>query len=218
MMPSRHTIAKQSTAVLALGLGLAVGAPAEAGIVYTPVGQTFSNDVLEFLDYPGTGNMFGIAHVGYSNPYLSYNYAKIRYITCTNASVAVSDNYYVSLLNKGEIISGALSWYAYGSTLAKVNTDYNNNTYKYGYFLGKKGYIGLQFDAGDGTHYGWAEVFMPDDASSVTLFGYAYETEVETDILAGAGDPNPVPLPGSLVLLASGAAGLLAYRRMKRAA
>lgn len=63
LTPARLTMAKQSAAVLALGLGLAAGAPVEASIVYTdlgPAGYTFSNDIQEFLDYPGAGTMFQV--------------------------------------------------------------------------------------------------------------------------------------------------------------
>ena len=217
LAPDRHTIAKQSAAVLALGLGLAAVAPAEADIVYTnlgPAGQTIFNGYLEFLNYPGAGNMFMVGHYGYTDPPYAAHRSAIGYNfnNYTNSSIAVSyNNYnYASKLNRGAKISGALSWYGYGK-LAQSYTNING-TYKYGSFLGQKGYVGLQFDPGDGTHYGWAEISAPDDATSVTLYGYAYETWVDQEINAGQ-----VPLPSSLLLLASGAAGLLAYRRMRRA-
>lgn len=216
LTPARHSLAKQSAAVLALGLGLTAGAPAEASIVYTdlgPAGYTFSNGILGFLDYPGDGNMFQIVHGGYSSPTYVINNAAIAYESSNygKAFVAASLYNFAILLNAGEQISGSLSWNGSGG-LASFR-DNNGNTYKYGYFLGNKGYAGLRFDPGDGAHYGWAEISTPDDAASVTLYGYAYETEVDAPINAGQ-----VPLPSSLLLLGSGAAGLLAYRRRRRAA
>jgi hypothetical protein len=79
-----------------------------------------------------------------------------------------------------------------------------------GNFLGQTNrFLGLRFIIGGQTNYGWLEIAdVPDDASSVTIAGYAYETAPDTEILAGL-----VPEPNALGLLALGAAGVTAMRR-----
>jgi len=73
--------------------------------------------------------------------------------------------------------------------------------------VGATGFVGLFLDRLDGRHYGWVEITR--GSAIVGRAGY--------QDLAFAAAPTPVPLPGSLPLLASGAAGLLALRRRKRA-
>ncbi len=207
------SVGKRSAVALALGLGLTAAASAEAGIIYTslgPSGQSITDGSLDFLTFPGQSYpQFYLKHIGGS----SYRRAGIYSYYNNNSIVTNRSTYSAALLAKGQIIGyglpGELSWSsAYdGVTLGGVHQDNG----PYGNFLGEKGYAGLSFDLEDGTHYGWAQLFMDLEANSVTLFGYAYETEVGQEIEVGQ-----TPLPGSLLLLASGAAGLLAYRRLTR--
>jgi hypothetical protein len=87
---------------------------------------------------------------------------------------------------------------------------------EYGYpsFLpeGVPTYLGAQLTLGDGMHYGWIGVVMehrPDSSSPETLdaFAWGYETTPDTPIIAG------IPEPGTLTLLALGAAALSFRRR-----
>jgi hypothetical protein len=71
-------------------------------------------------------------------------------------------------------------------------------------------YAGLRFDLADGTHYGWIEART--DFNEVTLTRFGYESEPGVGTTAGAG----VPEPGTLALLALGAAGVAAMRRRSR--
>lgn len=199
-----HTIAKQSAAVLALGLGLAAGAPAEATVQYfavDPSSLTVQDGSFSFLD-AGSGNHFQIYHFhsgiyGYAN-ISSYSGASNIAVTPYTSNAAFL-KFGEGIGTKGSPLQ--FSGYAYlgGNYWASQNGNWPG---------AGKGYLGLQFTESDGSHYGWAKLEMPADN----------EDQAETPILAGAGDPNPVPLPGSVALLASGAAGLLAYRRMRRAA
>ena len=209
--PARHTIAKQGAAVLALGLRLAAGGPAEASIIYTavdPADQRIENSWLQFLNYSGVNQFYAMHLINYFyGPQTSAGGTHSGYVVDHPASMLAA------LLNPGTPINassffnnkwGYLAYFYYGTPR--------------GDWFGKKGYLGLQFTGDDGIHYGWAKMEVPNDLSYLMFYGYAYETDVNTPILAGAGDPSAVPLPGSLALLASGALGLLAYRRMKRAA
>src|SRR4051812_24585321 len=77
------------------------------------------------------------------------------------------------------------------------------------------GFIGFRFNGGSGPEYGWARVNMngaPDNG--FTLIDYAWG-DVGTPIRAGQ---TAIPEPGSLGLLAVGAAGLLVWRKRRAAA
>jgi len=72
--------------------------------------------------------------------------------------------------------------------------------------------IGFRFtnEAGPSTHYGWFRVSLSTTlaAQPRAVVEYAYESTPDTAIPAGA-----IPAPGSLALLALGAAGLAGRRR-----
>lgn len=50
-------------------------------------------------------------------------------------------------------------------------------------------HIGVRFEIGAETHYGWIRVNVPDLGNSVTIFGWAYEDVPDAPILAGDRGP-----------------------------
>ncbi len=206
-LAKRLSIGKGSAVALALGLGLAAGAPAEAAIVYSgPLNQTtIPSMALNFLTYPSSPYQFNLLQYpagGYEWGFLRGNHAKTYAVSSYSFIFP-----WVDKLGSGATIDSYSNW-ANVSAKALLGV----TPPPYGYFIGQRGYAGLSFDPdGNGLHYGWADLKMPGDGSSITLYGWAYESEVGKEIQAGA-----VPLPSSLLLLASGAFGLLGYRRVTR--
>jgi hypothetical protein len=78
-----------------------------------------------------------------------------------------------------------------------------------------QGYIGLRFLTGSDTHYGWAEVTVNPDLTA-TLSRFAYESVADAAVLTGDIGGGEVPEPGSMSLMILGAAGLAAYRRLRK--
>ncbi len=78
------------------------------------------------------------------------------------------------------------------------------------------GYLGVCFALADGDHYGWIQVRLPIEGGpfpgefTPVVAGWAYETRVNTPILAGA-----VPEPSAMGLLTLG--GLLLFGRRRQA-
>ena len=72
-------------------------------------------------------------------------------------------------------------------------------------------FLGMMVDVPNSSpHFGWVRLSV-DDNLGIVLHDFAIESESNQAILAGAG----IPEPGSLGLLALGAAGLLAWRKRR---
>jgi hypothetical protein len=116
---------------------------------------------------------------------------------------------YTSATNKfpGSDLMVAIA--APGATIGPDTSDWID----FGYldsFRGTRGYTGVVFDIPGGSpHFGYLDIGMAADRSSLTVYGGAYESLANTPITI------PIPEPGSLLLLAGGAAGLAAWRRKR---
>ena len=68
-----------------------------------------------------------------------------------------------------------------------------------GYFFGQTAYMGFELQMPDGPHYGWAKLWVSDRPNfAAGLIGWAWETEPNTPIIAGA---VPEPAAASLAVL-----------------
>lgn len=84
-----------------------------------------------------------------------------------------------------------------------------------------RGYVGLRFTIDGDTHYGWLRLIVTPSstqkAETVTITGYAYETEPNTPIVIDQRPGDDVissgpSEPASLGVLAAGASGLNVWR------
>ncbi len=116
-------------------------------------------------------------------------------------------NFYNYLDNfaKGQLIDG--NFLPGGSMAVELKANYPNGKF---HSPGDGQYIGFKFNAGAGSQYGWVQVDMVGEAhNAFTILDYAWADPGET---IHAGDGQPVPEPGSLGLLATGALGLMLWR------
>lgn len=122
-------------------------------------------------------------------------------------------------LSAGTLITDVTAGFSYNATSHQVSPQSTWN--------GGDSFIGLEFNSG-GIHFGWVELnrsfvqganpLTDPSTYTVTVEGFAYETNVDTGILAGdtgVGPVAPEPATAGLVLLALGAGALGAWRKRK---
>ncbi len=80
-----------------------------------------------------------------------------------------------------------------------------------GTWIGKTGYMGVQFEADDGTHFGWVQMTMYDENPAMTIYSWAYNSTPGEGVVAGA-----VPEPSSAILTVIGAMSVWVLRRQNR--
>ena len=101
--------------------------------------------------------------------------------------------------------SGALSWSSgFGDDFEALANYYNGVAS--GPFAGQHAYMGVEFQSGDGTHYGWALLQISGDYAAIgAIESWAWDTRPGEPIVAGA-----IPEPSGWTLMIGGAC-LLTY-------
>ena len=124
----------------------------------------------------------------------------------------------------GYLINAALDWYNNGNgtsnDIAGWSTGFWNDPSNPGNAV--RGFLEVRFNPGDGFRYGYFDLSYdntPDYSSgTLTILGWAYETDANTGIVTAETALSQVPEPATellmgLGLLALGAAGIRAKRR-----
>ncbi len=124
----------------------------------------------------------------------------------TSIEAAFSNGFYSDATNfsANASVSSASSFSS--NVLIGANALYGGD-----WFPGASGFLGLRINQGGGNYnYGWAQfAFSSDPSGAATISGFAFETDVNTAILAGDVGPAPIPEPGTwaaAALLLGGAA------------
>lgn len=115
--------------------------------------------------------------------------------------------------------------FSYGATIGATSTFISSSTqtvFKFGSSesqdFGTGSYMGFRFGS-TGVNYGWLEVTWDSATTTFQVLSGAYESTVDTPILAGATAPVPEPSTGALAALVLGGTAVgVARRRRKKIA
>lgn len=207
-------------AATAAGVGvLALAAPSEAKIVYTPAhhfiktGTSYNLDlnhdkVIDFILRDMASSNTDSAWWTLSASPAQGNGAR--------GFKTVQRFPWASALKPGAVIGGGRQYFP-GKVMAFAVATEGGSTFVDGSWVNvKQRYLGLKFHIGKKVHYGWARLNVSPKVGSITatLTGYAYETIPNRPIIAGKTNGSDVVTvePASLGRLAQGAAGLPAER------
>ena len=117
-------------------------------------------------------------------------------ITGPGGLVPVTSGSVISSL--GSSLDPVFQW-AGGAATIGGQAVFDGEYFYAGNFSDTDAFIGLQFQFGGETHYGWMEIYNYPDVAAGQVLGWAYETSPNTPILAGQ-----VPEPSILALIVVG--------------
>ena len=195
---------------LALGAGLAGLSEAQADVILTDVNATITDDSQTF-----DVNDDGVDELRIGDETGLFSFAKGEPGTDT----------YVAVDPFGAKPPVFLTRFDYGDTIGQKTFGLGDST---GFFYklpksgkspwedGERGFFGFAVPSPidqAGAYFGYVEAqFSP--GNTVNIFRIGFQNTLNAPITIR--DPNAVPAPGGIGLLALGAAGILAYRRRQR--
>ena len=168
------------------------------------------------LDQPGDSIAFQHLNTLFNGVYRNFAGFAIRGVKAAGFRGSLSIDYnYVSNVRSGKYVShGRFVQYGNHFYFATMARDYVTGEFG----RGGIGFIAFGFDGGAGPQYGWVRVKVAKymNGHGVEVIDYAYADPGEP-IKTGQtlSDEAKIPTQGSLGLLAFGAAGLLAWRKLR---
>tara|TARA_B100000809_G_scaffold117877_1_gene116243 strand:+ start:1052 stop:1879 length:828 start_codon:yes stop_codon:yes gene_type:complete len=182
-------LSKQLAKYGALTAAIAGVADASGQIAYTDITPDFSGGVggEYFLDLDSDGtNDFRIFH---NNASSSSSGILISPLTASNDVLGSAGTPYAYpfVLNSGDAISsGGTAWNNNGFSAGFQSLNYGSSCSAGNWCGVTDGFIGLRFNIGGSTHYGWARLDIPNDNSQAwTVKDFAYNQTANTSITAG---------------------------------
>lgn len=205
--------------ILAGEWGLAMSAPAD--VVWS--GDMYQRTYLDIpaIDFNLDGtNDFSFRQEAYGFFYWDY------FIVPTAGQIVVNDHFAFDppageAIAVGEAIAANLNnpdikWEA-SETILFSYSEPHTGEYSYGgFFVQNVGYLGVSFEVDGATHYGWIKLSHDEtrpkpENQFLYINGWAWETEADTPIIAGA-----IPEPSTGILTMAGSLALIQLARHRR--
>jgi hypothetical protein len=225
---SKSAGTKWSVFAAAAGAALAMASSAEAGIIYTHPGSPVTVSLA-----PGTGSAYAKQNfaVGGAPPWvelwrnngwqgqatIASGYNVLPDIAFARGNQGLAVNF-----ASGQPIAGN-----FGQSAAMIQVTHSGS-FRGNFAFGQSGFVGFAFVNGShNADLGWIRLKVLGTGgvpSEIEVIDWAYNDVARNlpggSITAGegAGSATPEPSTGALALLATGAAGLLAWRRRRAAA
>ena len=182
---------------------ITVGPAAKHGVVFNLMTGATKTIVGTTNWWTGTGagsiRLMGY-YAGYPNPYI-YSPSKNGSFVVTSVGASTAAPLAPSALVDSKQTFG---FYLYGGW-PSVGRYVNLGNWS----VGQRASVGITFDFGGNTHYGWADITrVTGTPGVVTLHAFGWNDQ--------AGAAAHIPEPSSILLLAAGAAGLGLWRRKKK--
>ena len=209
-MDKNSTIESKIKRYSALAGGLtAIAGVANAQIVYTDINPdqlVTGNGDMYSLDVDNDGTVdFSLSTLVVSTSYtygptvnvnLAYNAGVIAPAAgnsmMTTYSSGIANVPVGSAIGSSGSFSTSSGFLGYSVTYSITGGISQTGSFNGGNFINGEGFVGLKFQSGGNTHYGWARVEMVDSASVLSVKDYAFESTPNTAINAGETASGPV--------------------------
>jgi len=186
---SENNLTNRLVKYSALSAAMAGIVDVNGDIIYTDMqdgGGQFAVAVLDMNgDFQGD---FNIRH--WSGWYYSYSYLGIwaGSVNAVLGNSLSSSLQYPFALNEGAMISSGVSTWMNGNRYQSMNWNSCNYPYSNWCEVNDK-YLGLRFEVGGNTYYGWARLDVGKKASNWIIKDRAYNNTPDAPIMAGEGRP-----------------------------